>query len=155
MCIRDSHEHHRIPGRAGDPDYRDAPFWRWFVGFFSGYVSWRIIAANATLQIALLVLGVPVVSWLAVLFVPAFLSALQLFFFGTWLPHRRTGTPFVDDHRARSAAVPPILSFLSCYHFGYHWEHHEEPWVPWWRLPARRALSVVAASRLLSVPHKT
>ncbi|WP_208766779.1 fatty acid desaturase [Nostoc flagelliforme] len=25
---------------------------------------------------------------------------------------------------------------MSCYHFGYHQEHHEYPDVPWWKLPA-------------------
>ncbi|MBD3338449.1 MAG: beta-carotene ketolase, partial [Candidatus Lokiarchaeota archaeon] len=24
-------------------------------------------------------------------------------------------------------------------HFGYHWEHHEYPNIPWWRLPAVRS----------------
>jgi fatty acid desaturase len=23
---------------------------------------------------------------------------------------------------------------LTCYFFGYHWEHHEAPGIPWWQL---------------------
>jgi hypothetical protein len=41
-------------------------------------------------------------------------------------------------HNARSSSMPIWLSLLTCYHFGYHWEHHEYPYVPWcacgWRL---------------------
>jgi beta-carotene ketolase (CrtW type) len=68
---------------------------------------------------------------------PALLSTLQLFVFGTWLPHRpHADAPFADRHRARSQRWPTWLSLLTCYHFGYHWEHHAHPHVPWWRLPA-------------------
>jgi beta-carotene/zeaxanthin 4-ketolase len=27
---------------------------------------------------------------------------------------------------------------ISCYHFGYHEEHHELPHLGWWQLPAAR-----------------
>lgn len=149
--MRDAHhEHHRIPARAGDPDFVDGSFVRWFLGFFFGYVSAPIIVLNALLLIGLSLVGMPLPALLAVLVVPAFLSALQLFTFGTWLPHR-PGADLVDDHRARSADVPPVLSFLACFHFGYHWEHHDEPWTPWWRLPARRA---ARRSALLAVPYE-
>ncbi len=137
---RAHHEHHRVPAQPGDPDFVDARFWRWFVGFFSGYVSWRIVALNAVWQTLLVVAGVPLLQVIAVLFVPAFLSALQLFYFGTYRPHRTlVGEPFADAHRARSASVTSARSFFECYHFGYHWEHHDAPWLPWWRLPQRRA----------------
>jgi beta-carotene ketolase (CrtW type) len=23
---------------------------------------------------------------------------------------------------------------MSCWFFGYHWEHHEHPRLPWWQL---------------------
>ena len=28
----------------------------------------------------------------------------------------------------------PVLSLLACFHFGYHYEHHARPDLPWWRL---------------------
>jgi beta-carotene ketolase (CrtW type) len=32
--------------------------------------------------------------------------------------------------------MPEIVSLLTCFHFaGFHREHHEQPHVPWWRLP--------------------
>jgi beta-carotene ketolase (CrtW type) len=129
--------HHRIPARDGDPDWRDAPFARWFLGFFWGYVSWKVIAANALTFVGLALLGAPIVELLLVWVAPALLSALQLFTFGTYLPHR-AGPGHIDDHRARSTSAAPALSFVQCFHFGYHWEHHEEPWAPWWMLPSRR-----------------
>jgi len=43
-----------------------------------------------------------------------------------------------DPHHALSSNFPPWLSLLTCYHFGYHREHHEAPGVPWWRLPELR-----------------
>ena len=66
------------------------------------------------------------------------LSSLQLFAFGTWLPHRRGEQPFADRHRARSSGFGWLASLLTCFHFGYHHEHHLWPGVPWWRLPRVR-----------------
>jgi len=42
--------------------------------------------------------------------------------------------------RARSLDVHPALSFLACYHFGYHFEHHARPDLPWWTLWQVRGL---------------
>jgi beta-carotene ketolase (CrtW type) len=70
--------------------------------------------------------------------VPGWLSALQLFVFGTYLPHRTPHGGHTDPHNARSNPYPVWLSFLTCYHFGYHEEHHHHPRVPWWRLPQLR-----------------
>ena len=37
-------------------------------------------------------------------------------------------------HRGQNRRERPVwLSFLTCYHFGYHLEHHRYPWVLWWR----------------------
>ncbi len=66
---------------------------------------------------------------------PLVLSSMQLFYFGTYLPHREDLSPFCDHHRARSLDLPPIWSLLSSYHFSYHWEHHEYPQIPWYQLP--------------------
>jgi beta-carotene ketolase (CrtW type) len=73
------------------------------------------------------------VAWI----LPLLLSALQLFVVGTVLPHRRAEA-CGNRHRAESLALPPWLSLLACYHFGYHWEHHEYPQVPWFGLAGVR-----------------
>ncbi|MDT8325299.1 MAG: fatty acid desaturase, partial [Bacteroidota bacterium] len=44
----------------------------------------------------------------------------------------------------RSNDYGVLFSFLTCYHFGYHEEHHTRPGVPWWRLPAARREHVAA-----------
>ena len=78
--------------------------------------------------------------------VPGLLAALQLFTFGTYLPHRPQPAPFADRHNARTNTYPIWLSLLTCFHFGYHHEHHEHPQLPWWRLPtARRSPDAAAA----------
>jgi fatty acid desaturase len=67
---------------------------------------------------------------------PSVLSTLQLFFFGTWLPHREPPGGHRGPHRATSGDYSDLVSLLTCYHFGgYHREHHEHPALPWWRLP--------------------
>jgi len=98
--------------------------------------AWSLLTCLLTLlgglhwpQVALRVL----VAWI----LPLLLSALQLFVVGTVLPHRRAEA-CGNRHRAESLALPPWLSLLACYHFGYHWEHHEYPHVPWFGLAGVR-----------------
>ena len=69
---------------------------------------------------------------------PAIASSVQLFYFGTYLPHRVEEQPFTDRHNARSLDFNWLVSLLTCFHFGYHHEHHDKPWVPWWKLPDQR-----------------
>ena len=81
-------------------------------------------------------------SWCLWLFLwlPPVLAALQLFTFGTWLPHRLPAHGHTNRHHAASSDLPSWLSFLTCYHFGYHLTHHAFPWVAWWRLPEARRI---------------
>ncbi|RZJ39463.1 MAG: beta-carotene ketolase [Brevundimonas sp.] len=130
-------EHHRAPGTADDPDFHpDDPraFGAWFLRFFRTYFGWGQMAIVTAYLIAALVLGARLPNLLAFWAAPALLSALQLFTFGTWLPHRSGDQPFADHHNARSTQFGDVLSLLTCFHFGRHHQHHEEPWRPWWRL---------------------
>jgi beta-carotene/zeaxanthin 4-ketolase len=131
------HHHHRTPGADGDPDFhRDARFWPWYAAFLRRYVGWRELAGLVVVSLLLMMLAPP---WRVALFwtLPALLASLQLFAFGTWLPHRpRADDPFADRHRARSNRYGTLASLASCFHFGYHLEHHRRPDAPWWRLPA-------------------
>ena len=54
---------------------------------------------------------------------PLILSALQLFFVGTWFPHHLNKKD-PNCQTPRSLTIHPLLSFAACYHFGYHREHH-------------------------------
>jgi beta-carotene ketolase (CrtW type) len=133
------HLHHRHAGTADDPDF-DANhpdrFWPWFGAFFTEYFGWRPFAVLTLMLVVYLgILGASPVNALLLWGAPALLSSLQLFIFGTYLPHRHEDEPFTDRHRARSSAFPGWLSLLTCFHFGYHHEHHDEPGLPWWKLP--------------------
>ena len=66
---------------------------------------------------------------------PLILSSVQLFLFGTYLPHQVNPKLEMLSHHSYSLDYPSWLSFLTCYHFGYHWEHHEYPSLPWYQLP--------------------
>jgi hypothetical protein len=39
---------------------------------------------------------------------------------------------------AKSSNYSTFWSFIACYHFDYHWEHHEYPYLPWYSLPIAR-----------------
>ncbi len=137
------HDHHRYPGSDRDPDFNTPPtrnFWRWYLGFFWRYFSWReALFLAAYFYAFVLVLGAPMVNLILFWALPAIVSSAQLFYFGTYLPHRPGPDPFADEHQARSNQFPWLGSLLSCFHFGYHLEHHRYPYLPWWRLPEARA----------------
>jgi beta-carotene ketolase (CrtW type) len=137
-------EHHRHPASDQDPDFHDGKhpgLLRWYLHFMVSYVTWKqllgmAIAFNILLYLFHVATGNLILFWI----LPSFLSTFQLFFFGTYLPHRELESQYPDDNRARSNQYSVIWSFISCYHFGYHWEHHEYPHIPWWRLPRVRRM---------------
>ncbi|MEM1306242.1 MAG: fatty acid desaturase [Pseudomonadota bacterium] len=139
---RKHHLHHRHAGTEHDPDFLDhAPhaFWPWYAKFFREYFTGKeIIVIAAWVWTYMLVFDVPLVNIMTFLTVPAIVSSVQLFTFGTYLPHRPSDPAFADRHRSRSNDYPWWLSLLTCFHFGYHHEHHDVPDAPWWRLPQVR-----------------
>ena len=141
------HLHHRHAGTADDPDFAEhspTRFWPWYLSFFREYFGWRELAVlTAIFWAYLLVLDASPINMLLFWGAPSIASSLQLFAFGTWLPHRHIGEDlgadaFGDRHRARSNEYGPLLSLITCFHFGYHHEHHRAPHLPWWMLPAHR-----------------
>ncbi|MGD9900028.1 MAG: fatty acid desaturase [Calditrichaceae bacterium] len=135
-------EHHRFPGTRKDPDFHDGHnrgIVRWYFHFLRGYIGWRQLAGMALIfNVLEHLLNVPVQNLIAFWIMPSLLSTVQLFYFGTYLPHRETEITFTDHHRARSNEYPVFWSFLTCFHFGYHLEHHLYPSSSWWRLPVVR-----------------
>ena len=134
--------HHRHVGTADDPDFdtinptRPAP---WLVRFFRNYYThWQIARIVVVLSVYQMC-GASLLNILVFWAVPALMALLQLFYFGTFLPHRHARDAFPDRHNARSSPFGPWLSVLTCFNFGgYHHEHHLHPQVPWWQLPATR-----------------
>ncbi|SFP46423.1 fatty acid desaturase [Sphingomonas rubra] len=151
--MRDAHfEHHRAPGSRDDPDFdADHPSdgLRWYATFLSRYFGWPSGLYVCTVVTAYWLLGVPLLNILLLYGLPAIASSVQLFYFGTYRPHRHDETVFDDTHNARSEGWGSWLSLVTCFHFGYHHEHHLDPAVPWWRLPAaRRARATPSPGRL-------
>lgn len=147
--MRDAHfAHHRHAGDAEDPDFdtdHPAHFWPWYATFFRRYFGWQSLAWVASVvSLYWLVLGVSEVQLVLLYGLPALLSSVQLFYFGTYRPHRHDGGAFPDDHNARSDDFGTLASLASCFHFGYHLEHHRCPHVPWWALPRARRAGVAA-----------
>ncbi len=138
------HRHHAAPASAEDPDWHDGRSENpvvWFLVFLSHYLSiGQILMMALAFNLMRYGADVPVPNLVLFWAVPAILSTLQLFFFGTWLPHHEPAGGHDNRHRARSTGWPAWASFLSCFHFGYHRAHHEYPGLPWWRLPRGEAL---------------
>ncbi len=141
--MRDAHfAHHRAPGSATDPDFsvsHPTSFWRWYGEFLRRYFGWQSIAFVFTVVLTYwLLLGVPVEKIVLLYGAPAIASSMQLFYFGTFRPHRHSGEAFVDRHNARTDDFGWLKSLATCFHFGYHHEHHLAPHIPWWKLPGAR-----------------
>lgn len=137
--------HHIHVTTSRDPDFHEdtangANFFLWGWRFFREYLQLRqIVLMMAVAQIFFHGLKVPERNVIQFWVLPALLSGLQLFFFGTWLPHRHSRLrPFADHHNARDSQFPWLISLISCWHFGYHHTHHLLPGIPWHQLPANR-----------------
>lgn len=139
--MRDAHhDHHRFSGTDQDPDFNaDNPiaFWPWYKKFFLTYFGWRQIIVLVGFTLTYVLLGASYLNTIIMWAVPAILSSVQLFYFGTYRTHRHADA-FPDEHNARTNEFSRLTSLLSCFHFGYHHEHHLFPHEPWWRLPLRK-----------------
>lgn len=146
---RAHHDHHDHPATADDPDFHDGDHdhpLAWYLRFMIHYVSfWQILGMAAVFNLLLYAVGLDLANLLLFWIAPALLSTVQLFYFGTYLPHRRPPQGYANAHRASSNDFSPLISFLTCYHFGYHWEHHERPDLPWWALPRYRRRRLTSA----------
>jgi len=141
MLLASHHRHHDTPAREGDPDWHDGEHahpLRWFLAFMRRYLTvgqWvRLVLVFWTMELFL-----PLENILLFWALPSVLSTAQLFLFGTYLPHREPEGGHTNPHNATSGYHHPLVSLLTCFHFGgYHQEHHEQPHQPWWRLPRAR-----------------
>jgi beta-carotene/zeaxanthin 4-ketolase len=139
---RAHHLHHKHAGTREDPDFdhhEPQAFWPWYLKFFAEYFGFREFTIVFAMTGLYMWGGAPYQNLLVFWALPSVLSSLQLFIFGTYLPHRPSTPAFTDQHRTRSNDYPWLVSLLTCLHFGYHHEHHANPSYPWWRLPELRA----------------
>ena len=133
--IKNHMAHHKSPATEDDPDYfvKSQNFFLWY-----GTFMWRYATITQLVYMAVLynILKIWINEVNIILFwvTPAFLGSLQLFFFGTYLPHRKPHTKKMEPHKARTQKKNHLWAMFSCYFFGYHFEHHASPHTPWWKL---------------------
>jgi beta-carotene/zeaxanthin 4-ketolase len=135
------HQHHRTPAQSSDPDYYGGSFWPWYFKFMRVYLKGTqgtviLLGMSLLFYPLLFVFSVPLLNVALFWLLPQAISSWQLFYFGTYRPHKRPQGGYTNIHRANSSQASPFWSFLSCYHFDYHWEHHQYPHLPWYKLPS-------------------
>ena len=156
--------HHQAPMSSIDPDFcaiestgHSATFLRWYRYFIGQYWSGRQFLQLASI-VGLFGVGFRISPLNLVLLwgLPLLLSSLQLFYFGTYQPHRGAKRKPGDAVCANKSLFRPwILSLLACYHFSYHQEHHDYPDVPWWGLPALYKSDLDADKVKAGLPSQT
>lgn len=128
------HLHHKHVTTSKDPDYHRGRFLSWYVRFIFQYLSWgQFVILGIMFNFLHYVLNLPQVNLILFWIIPSILSTFQLFYFGTYLPHKNP-EQLPDPHKSRSQVKNHIWGFFSCYFFGYHYEHHDKPYLPWWKL---------------------
>jgi beta-carotene ketolase (CrtW type) len=127
------HWHHDHVNTEKDPDVHQGNFFIWWFKFMWQYVTWQQVLAMAVTY-NVLKLWLPMENLIVYWEVPAIMSTLQLFYFGTYLPHRGEHDP-TNKTQSRSQKRNHVWAFISCYFFGYHYEHHAHPYLAWWKLP--------------------
>lgn len=132
FLLKNHHKHHNYVGTNEDPDYHNGNFFIWYFQFSKHYIKlYQIVLMAITFN----VLAIWVDQWQLTMFwtLPLILSTLQLFYFGTYQPHR-VQHHHKNIHKSGSLSKQHFVAFMTCYFFGYHFEHHDKPFVPWWQL---------------------
>jgi beta-carotene ketolase (CrtW type) len=133
QLIKKHHMHHRFVASHDDPDYHESGnFWIWYGNFIKRYISIKQLVL-ITIAMQVMLLFFPLENLLIFWVLPSLLSTSQLFYFGTYLPHK-DGHHSPNKHKSGTLKKNHLWAFISCYFFGYHFEHHDAPGVPWWRL---------------------
>jgi len=132
-------QHHHHPASDSDPDFhngKDKNAIAWYFYFMQRYWSWgRFLGLVIIYQLMHRMLNITEVNLMLFCIIPTLLSSIQLFYFGTFLTHREPLGGYQNTFCAQSNYLPWLWSFITCYHFGYHQEHHMYPGIPWWKLP--------------------
>ncbi|TNV76637.1 hypothetical protein FGO68_gene3152 [Halteria grandinella] len=135
-------EHWRHHANAGlikdDPDFHSGnpKFAHWFLSFMLNYMSIGQVSRLLMIVCSLLYMGAPIQNAALFMAVGGISSAVCLFYFGTYLPHRPDEGELErpDNFRTLEKGDNRLTSFLKSYNFGCHSEHHANPKIPWWAL---------------------
>ncbi|CAF2611123.1 unnamed protein product [Rotaria sp. Silwood2] len=136
--------HHNHTGIVDhDPDYHDGQrisLFFWYFKFMWGYSSLlQLTKVGLWGNFLMYICSVQFINIIIYMLICPICSSFRLFYFGTYLPHRPEviNSRMVEKmpwEKSRSSNVNRLVSFLCCYHFDYHWEHHRWPYAPWWNL---------------------
>jgi len=127
--------HHKFPGTEQDPDFysRSQNFLLWFGAFMVRYTTLLQLVIIGALYNLLKMRYSELSLWIFWI-TPLWLATIQLFYFGTYRPHRLPHSHEMAPHNTRTLRKNHFWAMLSCYFFGYHLEHHTSPATPWWNL---------------------
>ncbi len=127
------HEHHKYVASDKDPDYHESgKLGIWYWNFIKRYTNLKqLVLMGTTLTVLSFIFAIEnvLLFWM----LPSILATFQLFYFGTYIPHKN-GHEHNNKHNAKTQNKNHFWAFITCYFFGYHYEHHDAPGVPWWRL---------------------
>jgi beta-carotene ketolase (CrtW type) len=145
ILVKNHRLHHRYPATEKDPDFNclySNNFLFWYTSFMQQYLKgnqfWILLIGMTIVFYTFVFLHIAVINIFLFWVIPILISSVQLFTFGIFLPHRQQNEEYSDRHRAKSNNYSVFWSFITCYHFGYHWEHHQYPNLPWYKLPLAR-----------------
>ena len=126
--------HHRYPATDKDPDFsKNQNFFVWISTFLFKYITVSQIIIMAVVFNVFKLFSNELNIFLFWL-IPAILSTMQLFYFGTYRPHKLPHNTDMLPHNARTQNKNHLWAMLSCYFFGYHYEHHQDSSISWWQL---------------------
>ena len=106
--------HHKFPGTEQDPDYstKSQNFFIWYFSFMIRYATILQLVMMAIIFNGLKLWFPEINIWLFWV-VPAFLGSLQLFYFGTYLPHRK---PHEDNMEPQKQELKRKIICGQCLH---------------------------------------
>jgi beta-carotene/zeaxanthin 4-ketolase len=137
--LKAHHQHHLYPASDRDPDFHDGKHQDvvlWYLHFMRQYWNtWQWLGMAGIYNILHRMGHIAELNLILFWAVPPLLSSMQLFYFGTFLVHQSKVISSERISCINSTYRPLFWSFVTCYHFGFHREHHDHPHVAWWQLP--------------------
>jgi len=135
------HEHHLHTGiQEKDPDFHSGNpgVLPWAGKFIKKYLTIKQFVILNLMVGAVQICGAPYKNMVVFLLCAGLLSAAQLFYFGTYVPHRppkhNPQQVMTWEKSNPTWATTRLASFVTCYHFDCHVEHHHNPRLAWYEL---------------------
>ena len=121
--------HHECPGSVeedscSDPDFYDGNIFLWYLSFMKRYINIKQVIIQLSFYFFYKNLGISNDNMILFWALPSLLASVQLFFYGTYLPHGKNG-------EIKNTNLPGWLQTLTSYNFGYHVKHHTNPEIKW------------------------